>query len=708
MKLVINTVIEYISDNGEKHYERVLWLEVETDKVVVYKLGCKNEFPIIKKLSDLQAIVDNKLCNVIEYRSERLLFDEHDISEAEKKSCDKAWNIIKDIVNKEPEVYNKKNRAILVKEAVQKHSTYKNYVYRKLRAYWEHGKTKNALLTGNFNKGGKGKEREPGKVKRGRPYKHYNCNNIGMNVNADIKRKFIKAYKKHYNQRNKRTLKSAYYKMLQEEFGVGILIDDKGKALKMRESIEIPSYSSFKYWYPKLCNIVESTIKREGIVDFEQNHKAVIGESTSEAYYPASIFQVDATIADIYLVSRDNRDWIIGRPVVYIIIDVFSRYITGFYVGLEGPSWVGAMMALYNTCRDKVELCKEYGINIEKGEWCSSGLPDTLIVDRGELASTKPYNLINNLGVNIKVLPPYKANWKGIVEQCFRKFNNKTLHWLVGTVPRDFKSRIDSDYRKEALLNLYEFTQIIIYSILFFNKTHMDYYKKDEQMLNENVSAKPAELWKWGIERRGGIYKTFSDDVIKLNLMPTDYARITYRGLEYKNMRFSNSDDIATGLYEYIRKYGSKRVKISYDPRDLRYVYINEGLTYKKYTNLDKGKNNLFEEEVSYQVEQKNLDSRTFESQKIADTVELNQKIDIISKKAKHEVNTRLSSKNKSVKGIRENRKMERDAVRNEEGWELNKNGSSDGKLVGFKSKQKKSDSYIAPPSYIEFIEENE
>ncbi|HAD78636.1 MAG TPA: transposase, partial [Flavobacteriaceae bacterium] len=82
--------------------------------------------------------------------------------------------------------------------------------------------------------------------------------------------------------------------------------------------------------------------------------RPILSNSTQETDGPGTRFQVDATIADIYLVSSFNRSLIIGRPVIYGIIDVYSRLFTGVYVGLEGPSWTGAMMALDNMITDKV------------------------------------------------------------------------------------------------------------------------------------------------------------------------------------------------------------------------------------------------------------------------------------------------------------------------------------------------------------------
>ncbi|MCG8282963.1 transposase, partial [Escherichia coli] len=95
------------------------------------------------------------------------------------------------------------------------------------------------------------------------------------------------------------------------------------------------------------------------------------------------------TIADIYLVSEHDRSLIVGRPVVYMVIDVFSRMVVGMYVGFEGPSWVSAMVALANTVADKVEYCRQYGVEIDASDWPVKGLPDVVLADKGELNGTK-------------------------------------------------------------------------------------------------------------------------------------------------------------------------------------------------------------------------------------------------------------------------------------------------------------------------------
>ena len=68
---------------------------------------------------------------------------------------------------------------------------------------------------------------------------------------------------------------------------------------------------------------------------------------------PGSRYQIDATIGNVYLVSSFNSDYIVGKPIIYFVVDVFTHMITGMYIGFEGPSWAGMMMAIANAASDK-------------------------------------------------------------------------------------------------------------------------------------------------------------------------------------------------------------------------------------------------------------------------------------------------------------------------------------------------------------------
>lgn len=151
-----------------------------------------------------------------------------------------------------------------------------------------------------------------------------------------------------------------------------------------------------------------------------------------------SRYEIDATIADIYLVADDDRSKIIGRPTVYIVIDVFSRMIAGFYLGFDNPSYVVAMQAVVNACIDKTDICSQLGVEINPGEWPCIGLPDVILADRGEMMSHQVDGLITGFNLRIESAPPRRGDAKGIQSKvasgpCRRSLNHLHQVWWLAT-----------------------------------------------------------------------------------------------------------------------------------------------------------------------------------------------------------------------------------------------------------------------------------
>ena len=204
--------------------------------------------------------------------------------------------------------------------------------------------------------------------------------------------------------------------------------------MKLFAPAETPTLQQFQYWLSKNSDVVTTSKKRDGEKAFELNRRAVLGKSDYGLMGPGAQFQVDATVGDIYLLSQFDTVNIIGRPVLYFIIDAFSRMVVGMSVGLEGPSWSALAAAITNMATDKVEFCKQYGIEISESEWPCHHLPASLLGDRGELESKNADTLVNMFGIRIVNAPPYRADLKGIVEQHFSTINTNAVAFLPGSV----------------------------------------------------------------------------------------------------------------------------------------------------------------------------------------------------------------------------------------------------------------------------------
>lgn len=701
----VNDLIEWGIEGTECSIERILWIDQDYTVAVVIDILAKTGFPTSRRIVEIvDALSEGQAkkisCDPFIHKS---LVEDVNLSESERTIRDKAWDIISTLIDpkNEPSIYYKKLRGSMVRSVVNNFNAGKNRgsrqekndgritektVYTYLRRYWQRGKTINALLPDYCNSGGPGKTKKAGEKKRGRPRKHASLPEIGegRNIGEADRRIFRVSINSFYETSKKNPLKTAYKLMLKAYYSEESYYSEDGtKRTRLISPGERPTFTQFKYWYEQEFDIEKALIRRKGEKTYLLENRAVLGTSTSEVIGPGSRFQIDATVADVYIVSTYNPHWIVGRPVVYVVIDVFSRMIVGVYVGLEGPSWLGAMMALVNAATDKVPFCQEYDISITDEEWPCYHLPYTLLADRGELLGTPIETLSKNLHVKIENTASYRGDLKAIVERQFRTFHDHVKPFVPGYIDVDFKKRGGKDYRLDGKLTIKDFTRIIIKSILHHNnKDYIECYNRHEMMVADNVRPIPAELWKWGIRNRSGRLRSFPEDIIKLNLLPRDRGTVTSRGIRFKGMSYTCEKAIKQRWFEKARNNSldklSKYLDVSYDLRKPNFVYIRDvdGRGFEKCFLLDSEERYLNKsiEEIEYLHESERLDKKVYESDELQHDVDLAADIEEVVAEAEKRFG-QLSSNSLSnaarISNIRENRVFEKTKLREEQAFEL-------------------------------------
>jgi hypothetical protein len=322
--LIVNKLISYNTENNQKIVERLLWLNKEQEIGFFINLY-SNQLPYAKNITEIEiGINENKILVESQDPFGRIV-NEEDIPENHLTIRDKAWEVIKDIVVLEPLIYDSSERRKLVLKVCEKFNIHESTVMRYLKKYWQRGKTKNALLPDYCMCGGKGKEKEVGELKRGRPRKNAEILGDGINIDEETKRIFRIAINKYYYNASKKSLKLTYELMLRDYFSKENRIENGIKMPIVNSIEEIPTFGQFRYWFEKDRNYKKEITTRYSAKTYELKHRPIIGQSTCEAMGPGSIFQIDATIADIYLLSRFNRNWIIGRPTIFAVMDVLPE-----------------------------------------------------------------------------------------------------------------------------------------------------------------------------------------------------------------------------------------------------------------------------------------------------------------------------------------------------------------------------------------------
>ena len=661
--IYVNEVI-YIGE--EEQLYRVLWISPTQEYGYWISMDKPNRVPVKYNCGKIAAdLLDGAIAIV----DDPIKIYDDNATEAARAKRDEWWRILKPVLECEPDIYDRKRRGELLTEVADKYKKDKANLYRYLVKYWKNGKTPNAFLH-DYRDCGKG-ARVQNKKKLGRPVKHEG--DFGKILTEVDRKHFEAAIRKYYLNRKAATIKSAYEKMLGDFYSVSYQDKNGHEYLQLLPPDQIPSITQFRYWYKKNRDEKTEVQKRRGNVKFELTGRAIIGRSDYQLMGPGAKYQIDATVGDIYLVSQFDRRDIIGRPVLYFVVDSYSRIVTGMYVGLEGPSWAGAMMAIANAASDKVAYCASYGIKITDDEWPCHHIPTAILGDRGEMESRFADNLVQMLGVRIENAPPYRADLKGIIEQHFRTINIDATPFLPGKVLPDMSERGGHDYRLDAKLDIRQFTEIIIRCVLYYNNSHyMDYFEKNEQMMQIGVDAIPVKLWNFGIRYCSGSLRSVPQNLVRLALMPSDKASVTERGVRFKGLFYSSDKALSNLWFEKARAKGTYGVKISYDPRDMSAIFVEDPKSREiircELVDWESKYAGKQLDEVRYEQEKENIQKKKHKVRETEAKVNLGRQIEsIVDSAEKMATNDNTASKAERIGNIRSNRKNERDEIRKQE-----------------------------------------
>ncbi|WP_432210431.1 transposase [Marinobacter alkaliphilus] len=630
--------------------QHVLWINIDSDKA----------WPELVRTAEIeQWILDESLRRVEDPYQELAALVVEQGSKAQVIR-DQRYELIAPLLADE-EIYYRSGRGRLVQSRSDETSTPRKSLYKNLRQYWQRGAMPNALLPDYRKSGGKG-QKKISKKKLGRPRKI--SPGTGITVDASIEKMFRVVLDTYYVNDKGHSLPYAHRRF----------IDMFEAANPDVRPEDYPTITQLRYFYHREYESADRIRLRANKISYQKDIRPLIGTATAGVVGPGSRYEIDATIADVYLLSAD-RQRVIGRPTLYVVVDVFSRMVAGFYIGLENPSYVTAMSALATSMLDKSELCARYGAKITPEQWPTVGVPDAILADRGELLGHQIESLEKAFGVRIETTPPYRGDAKGIVERYFRTLQAEFKPFTPGVVTgTKVRKQGGKDYRLDATLTLDDFTQIMVASILHRNQyAVLSKYDRDPDMPND-MALTPLNIWNWGIENRTGRLKNVSEQALRIALLPRQNVYLSDLGVSCFGAYYTSKELLASG---WLHRNGDRRVtglQAAYDPAVADHIYLFPKKDSSEYwvcfltdrSRQFRGKS-MWELWAS-QEEQRKATSAA----KVAETTSKRDLENLVSNTIKNAERSRPAinkqkSKAETVRGIRDNRKQERDAQRAEQ-----------------------------------------
>jgi len=658
-----------------------------------------HKMPYKRRRKDIQALLDNGFFDIVEdpYFKNR---DKEIIKERDKATRDKKLECVLYVFDKNKQRFLlKSQRKELFEEAVKLFGINEVYIRRAVSRFLQRGMNSDALWSDYENVGGKGKEKPDTVNKRGSKREKFIQGEQGPGINVTVEvKKQINEVMGFYRSRSQPSFADAYTEFLERYYSDTYY--EKGKRrCKIWNEDRIISYRQFKYHAEKImaANKSVTIIKRLGEIEYNKKHRILLGDKTEEAFGPGSKFQIDATHVNVFCSSIENLDCYVGTAIFYSIIDVMSHYIPGMYVGLEGPSWLGAAMAINNLLEDKVEYCARYGIDITPDMWPTYLLPEKIFADNGEFAGDNPLPMVRNLGIEIETAQAFRGDCKGLVERSFGVVKKQLTSLPGASIKKMMHERGEIDVRHDAIMTIDEVAKVIIREVLFHNNNVIEKYDKGDFAIREPIRPTPVDIWNWGIENRscGFIYR--DPNILKLATMPRGKAEITREGIVFKKRHYSCREAIEE---EWFVDPIGLDIIIAHDPRTMQYIYIpsDDGRSFITCKLLEK---DSFYENMHYDdyiaLDKYNMDEKSaLRHEKWQARVNKNvaRKDDIKkAKKRKKAYGTSSVSKTAKLRGIRANRNTEKDERRKDEAVILsNDSVEQESRVLPFMSHQAEPD----------------
>ncbi|WP_067514503.1 DDE-type integrase/transposase/recombinase [Endozoicomonas ascidiicola] len=571
-----------------------------SNKLFLINAEGKPRKPICFAYDEIKKEIANKLIHIasVSY-SYYSLQDDADIKDDWKAVRDKRWEIIKPLVSEQKDLdmfleYEKSSPVIgnRSREAgVSRPSIYK-FIYM----YLQGGLRRNALLP-DYHKVGHGHHA----IKKVGPPRKDKA--TGFVMTDECKELIKKSLKDYYYSKDEPGIKDTYDYLCDNYYSDEVFDEKEEIYVKVHwGDNRKPSIHQFRRWAKAFIDPVAASKKRLGRSKHDKDKRPLNSSSDLFVRGPGELYEIDATVGDIYLVSEFDRSrkTLIGRPVIYMVTDVYSRAIVGMYVGLEGPSWDGARAALYNTFSDKVEYCKGFDLQIAHEEWPMNCLCTGLLADRGEIISKQAEVILDSIGVkHLAFTSPYRGDLKGLVEKHFDIINDLVIQYLPGSTVKIKRERGARKPELDGMLTLKELTKLIALEVVEHNSSKVKNVVGDIERARDKVIETPSNLWDWGMKYGMGAANTIEADALYLGLLPKDDAKVRGDGIYYKGLRYHSESGFIQQQMSLSRMRKKRLpIQIKYTRSTTNYIwfihpedksinicYLND--TMEKYRNLD-------------------------------------------------------------------------------------------------------------------------
>lgn len=295
---------------------------------------------------------------------------------------------------------------------------------------------------------------------------------------------------------------------------------------------------------------------------------------------PGDVYELDATGGQIALVDSKDSSKVLATPLIYILIDRWSRFVVSVYITLRPASWEALRVAMRIAFTSRARRTAHFGKPIDDAEWPVGVPPAQIFVDRGSemISESMLHAAVDGLGIVPQILPPLTPDGKGIVENVIkvlkRKLKNKRIPGLYDKQVMDPKRRsAKKQARVAAVYTLAELYRVLLAEVVRHNNKNVHSWLKRRSILKVNgVPPRPRDAFLWGLENLTGVQRPpYTEDDYKRIFLGIGEATLNGSIMTYEGRHYVPANDAAKRLAPSVRP---KKYRVHVDVSDPYELYV--------------------------------------------------------------------------------------------------------------------------------------
>ena len=329
-RLTVGDILIYVKSD-----ERYRIIQIFNFECLLIRIDISKMMLTRSNLDDIASAIDAGLFILQEENTTEILINNKD------KIYETRFNVVKAVMDKidnNIELLIDSNKGALIKEIADKLNVSHVFVYKYLRIFLQGGMNYQVLYSKYSKCGGRGKEKRYDTKKAGRI-----SVNSALPLSNEVIDNFDKMLNYYFKMKCKVSKKDLYEKLLMDFYTQEIEIFDETEYV-LKPISQIPSKRQFYYWINKRIDKEDKYRAEFGSSAVKNDIRPLKSDTLYRNYGAGYCFEMDEMETDYYLVSYFDRSLRIGRAILYIVIDTYSKEIVGISIGLNNNSWLNEIV----------------------------------------------------------------------------------------------------------------------------------------------------------------------------------------------------------------------------------------------------------------------------------------------------------------------------------------------------------------------------